>query len=88
MSYDYLVQKPRIYTDKGQRQFLMIRDKAEKCIKLAGAVRSQELLIGGGDDWDMLACIDRLVELDYLREVTADDIAGQHRVFVAGGLWQ
>jgi hypothetical protein len=35
----------------------------------------------------MLARIDRLVELGYLREVTGDDVAGQHRVFVAGDKW-
>jgi hypothetical protein len=38
---------------------------------------------GGGDTWDMLACMDRLVELGEIREVTMNgDVAGQHRVFV------
>ena len=88
MSYDYQMQKAVLFTDAGQRQFLMIRDKAEKCIKLAGAVRSQELLIGGGDSWNMLACVDRLVELNYLREIHQNNAAGQHHVFVAGSAWQ
>ena len=87
MSYNYQAQRPQVFTEAGQRMFLAIRDKAEKCIKLSGAVQSQELLIGSGDTWDMLACIDRLVELSYLREITGRDVAGQHRVFVAGSAW-
>ena len=88
MSYSYQAQRPGLFTDVGQRQFLLVRDKAEKCVKLSGAVRSQELLLGSGDTWDMLARIDRLVELGYLREVTEGSVSGQHRVFVAGERWQ
>lgn len=87
MSYNYQAQKPRLFTDAGQREFLAIRDKAEKCLKLAGAVRSQELMCVTGNSWDMLACIDRLIELNYLREVHQINAAGQHRVFVAGSAW-
>jgi peptidase E len=88
MSYNYQAQRSHVFTEDGQRMFLAIRDKAEKCIKVAGAVRSQELLsVVGGDTWDMLACIDRLVELKYLREITDGGVAGQHRVFVAGDAW-
>lgn len=87
MSYDYQTQRPTLFTDDGQRRLLAVLDKARKCIKFSGAVRSQELLIGSGDTWDMLARIDRLVELHYLREITGGDVAGQHRVFVAGSAW-
>ncbi len=69
MSYNYQAQKPRLFTDAGQRrEFLAIRDKAEKCLKFAGAVRSQELMCVTGNSWDMLACIDRLIELNYNTE--------------------
>jgi hypothetical protein len=87
MSYNYQVQRPSLFTDDGQRRLFEVRDRAEKCIKFSGAVRSNELLIGTGDTWDMLARIDRLVELKYLREITGSDVAGQHRVFVAGSAW-
>jgi len=87
MSYDYRRHRPALFTDDGQRRFLTVRDQAEKCVKFSGAVRAQELLIGGGDSWEMLARIDRLVELNYLREITGHDVAGQHRVFVAGSAW-
>lgn len=87
MSYDYQTQRPHVLTDDGQRMFLAIRDKAEKCIKLAGAVRSQEMMVGSGDTWTMLACMDRLVELKYLREIDYGHCVGQHRIFVAGRTW-
>lgn len=37
----------------------------------------------GSDDWLRLACMDRLVEMREIREVTEGDVPGQHRVFVA-----
>lgn len=85
MSYSYEEQKPKIFTEDGQRMFLKIRDKTHALIKQAGAVRLQEAISdsGGGESWDMLACIDRLVELGEIREVRQERCAGQHRVFVS-----
>lgn len=85
MSYNYATQKPAIFTESGQVMFLAIRDNAQKLLKLAGAVRLQELIReSSGDTWDMLACVDRLVELGELCEVTKPDaVAGQYRVFTA-----
>ena len=37
----------------------------------------------GSDSWMMLACVDRLVELKEIREVTGNNVAGQHRVFMS-----
>jgi hypothetical protein len=88
MSYDYQAQRSHVFTEAGQRMFLAIRDKAEACLKIAGSVQSQKLIsVVSGDTWDMLACIDRLVELNYLCEITGRDVAGQDRVFVAGRAW-
>ncbi|HXJ61077.1 MAG TPA: hypothetical protein VNU68_30900 [Verrucomicrobiae bacterium] len=85
MSYKYEEIKPRIFTEEGQRIFLSIRDKANQLLKVAGAVRMQELIQGhSGSNWDMIACVDRLVELGEIREITvAGRVAGQHRVFVS-----
>jgi hypothetical protein len=85
MSYDYKTQQATLFNKDGQVMFLKIRDKAHELLKSAGAVRSGKLLeVTGGDTWDMLACIDRLVELGELREITDGGVAGQHRVFVSG----
>ena len=82
MPYEYKEQRSRIFTDEGQRMFLQIRDRVKKLIKLAGAVRMQEAINGtSGDGWEMLACVDRMVELGELHEVTAPDECGQYRIF-------
>lgn len=87
MSYNYQTQRDVVFTEEGQRMFLTIRDKAHELLALSGAVMSIKLMCVTGNVWDMSACIDRLVELGELREITGSDVAGQHRVFVKGGGW-
>jgi hypothetical protein len=43
-----------------------------------------EVAIAGiGDSWQRIACVDRLVELGEIREITnPNEVAGQHRIFV------
>jgi hypothetical protein len=81
--YDYATQRPSVFTEDGQIMFLQIRDNAARLIAKAGAARLLEIIGGvSGNTWDMLACVDRLVELGELREVTTGSVAGQHRVFI------
>jgi len=63
--YDYKTQRKAIFTENGQIMFLAIRDKAKELLAVAGAFREDHVTAGcgGGDSWDMLACVDRLVEL-------------------------
>jgi hypothetical protein len=84
--YQYSKEKGRLFSDEGQRMFLKVRDFVQDALKKAGAVRMQEAIgaAGGGDSWTMLACVDRMVELGELREVTTGNVAGQNRVFVDG----
>ena len=82
--YNYEIEKQKLITERGQVMFLEIRDRVQRILKDAGAVRMQEAIARtSGDSWTMLACVDRMVELGELREVTGDCI-GQHHVFVAG----
>lgn len=82
MSYNYEDEKSKIFTEQGQIMFLQIRDKIQQLLKVAGAVRMNEAISGStGSSWTMLACVDRLVELKEIHEVT-NNVAGQHRVFV------
>lgn len=84
MSYSYTSERPYLFTEAGQVDFLRVRDKAQELLKVAGAVMSGNLLINTGDVWKNLACIDRLVELGELVEVTDRmQVAGQHRIFRA-----
>jgi hypothetical protein len=83
--YSYEEIKPRLFDDNGQRIFLRIRDNVHNLLKASGAIRMQEAIsgVGGGDSWTMLACVDRLVELREIREITQKCVAGQHRIFVS-----
>ena len=82
--YDYKEQKSAIFSEAGQRMFLKIRDHTKELLAKAGAVRCQEMMAGagGGDSWNMLACVDRLVELGEIREIPQERCAWEHRVFV------
>lgn len=85
MSYQYAEEKPAIFTEQGQRMFLKIRDKIDLLLKTSGAVRMEEIILGVcGSSWPMMACVDRMVELGEIRELTKPkECAGQHRVFVS-----
>lgn len=83
MSYNYQEQRKNIFTEDGQVLFLKIRDRMDQLLKVAGAVRLRDLLTDvTGDSWDMLACVDRLVELGEICEITGRNVAAQDRVFV------
>jgi hypothetical protein len=53
-----------LFTDKGQVIFLKVRDRVKELLRTAGAFR-MHAAIGGieGSSWQLIACIDRLVEL-------------------------
>jgi hypothetical protein len=85
MSYSYEIQKKELFTDQGQRIFLKCRDSIQKLLKLAGAVRFDHIEFGAGDSWTMLACVDRLLELGEISEVSPLNCMGQHRVFISKG---
>lgn len=83
MSYNYQRERPSLFTEAGQILFLKIRDKTKHLLQTAGAARCQEMIAGNaGDSWEMLACVDRLVELEEIREITPSTVMAQHRVFV------
>ncbi len=83
--YDYNVEKKKIFTDEGQREFLKVRDKARQLLDEGGAFMMFSALtdISGDTSWTMMAYVDRLVELGEIREITKPGVAGQDRVFVA-----
>lgn len=86
MPYEYEVLREKVFTESGQRMFLEIRDAAKNMLKVSGAIMSNKLLsVTTGDVWEMLACIDRLVELKEIKEIKNPySAAGQHRIFISG----
>lgn len=91
MSYGYEAEKPRLFTDEGQRGFLKVRDHARAMISHSGAATLFALMRAKApecaDSFAMIACIDRLVELGELRLVYKSG-ASQFDVYVAGEKWQ
>ncbi len=83
--YTYENEKSKIFTESGQEMFLKIRYKIQSLLKQSGAFMLENAISGiTGDSWSMLACVDRLVELKEIKEITdKTKVAGQHRVFVS-----
>ena len=82
--YEYENEREKLFTDQGQRLFLKIRGNALALIDKAGAARMSEIIsVAVGNSWEMLACVDRMVELGELKELTdKNKVVGQYRVFV------
>jgi hypothetical protein len=82
--YSYDAEKHKIFIDEGQRRFLKVRDEANRLLDEAGAFKIFKALKGiSGDTWEMMAHVDRLVELGEIIEITGPNVAGQDRVFVS-----
>ena len=81
--YDYKTERESVFTEEGQVMFLKIRDNINRLLKEAGAVRLTEAIKGCiGDSWQMLACVDRLIELNEIIEISDQNTMGQFRVFI------
>lgn len=71
MPYNYAENRPFVFTEEGQETLLRIRDLARKHIELSGATCYAAITAGStGSSWDILACVDRLVELGDLRRIS------------------
>lgn len=82
--YKYEEMKKSLFTEEGMDTYLLIRDNAKHLIEKAGCVRMQEAIsVASGNSWLMLACVDRMVEKNELREITNKDVPGQNRIFVS-----
>ena len=84
--YEYGSQKKEIFSEKGQQLFLGIRDQVHRMLEVSGACTMGKAMrlpcgVGAADSWDMMACVDRLVELGELKELPTVG-TGQDRVFV------
>ena len=82
--YSYEAERPKLFTEDMQRIFLQVRDKAAGLVAKSGAVLMGNIItgIGGTDTWKLMACVDRLVELGELREVSCQPGRGQDRIFI------
>jgi hypothetical protein len=77
----YKEERHRIFEEENQKDFLKVRDICKDALEETGAFKSGNIMTG--DCWFFLNCLDRLVELGELSELTEDkDVRGQDRVFI------
>lgn len=84
--YSYEKEKPEVFKEENQKDFLRVRDNAKRLFTEAGAARLDMLIKGlTGSSWIMLAYVDRLAELGEIRCLNDDgETPAQHRVYVKG----
>jgi len=86
--YDYEKEKPKIFTDEGQRDFIKVRDEALRLLEIAGAFEMFKVLKGiTGDIRYMMALVDRMVELGEIKEIKeiaegAEGVVFNNRIFI------
>lgn len=70
MSYNYQTHRVYLFTEEGQVFFLKVRDAVKRLIEQAGAFRFDKISLNCGySSWDLIAAVDRLVELGELEEL-------------------
>lgn len=83
MGYDYQKERPHIFTEEGQVEFLRVRDYVQETLKKSGVITLEKATTPlTGSNWTQAAYVDRLVELGELVEVEqAHAPTGQDRIF-------
>lgn len=70
MSYNYQTERQFLFTEEGSVMFMKVRDAVQELLRKAGAFRFTHVSISGGyDSFQLIACVDRLVELKELEEL-------------------
>ena len=81
--YSYKEEKKELFSEENQKLFLAIRDQVKRKLKISGAIDMAPAIDQtSGCSWMMMACVDRMLELGELREITTENTMGQYRIFV------
>jgi hypothetical protein len=78
--YEYTSVKHELFTDRGHRHFIEVRDWVKTALENTGAFQMGKAMVGSGDTFLMMACVDRMVELGEIIELKRACWA-QFRVF-------
>ena len=81
--YSYGVYRERLFTDAGQKLVLAAYEHARRLLRVSGAATMEHLMgHSSGDLHLIVAAVERLAELGYLREV-GSEIGGDVAMTVA-----
>ena len=82
MSYDYAIERPKLFTPEGVQMICKVRDTAKRLHRMAGAFSCTAVLQGlSGDSWTMLAVLDYLIENAELRLIAGEPRMAQHWLY-------
>ena len=87
MTYDYQVERLKIFTEDGVKLLTKIRGNVVRQLKISGAVMNQNATENcSGDSWTMHACLDYMIEQNEIREIkqACGRVAGQHIIYTNG----
>ena len=85
MSYNYVTEKPNLFSEKGVEMLLQIRENAESMLAQSGAFLSSRATNVSGNSWTALAALDYLAERGEIQRVERTGyVWAQHEVFIAG----
>ena len=84
--YIYEEQKAKIFNTDGVKMLLSVTSVVKGLFEHSSAVCALDILDKSmaGDIRLKFACMDYLVEIGYLHEITREDIEGQLRTFIKG----
>lgn len=83
--YDYQTEKPELLTEHGQDMLLTFHATVLDVFRNRETVSMGELLKAAktsGSTWTQVAYVDYLKEKRVIREISGDNVIGQHRIFI------
>ena len=73
--YEYKNFRERLFTDKGQREVMAVRDHIRRTCKISGCIEMWKALAPvSGDTWENMAIIDRLAELGEVKKIVFEGL--------------
>jgi hypothetical protein len=87
VSYEYRFMKPAVLTKEGQRAFRAIRNRAHDLIEVSGAATLNKIMEGASDvgsTWLLRACVDRMIEIEELRQVPSPEGSTHGLIYYQG----
>ena len=83
--YNYQEQRHKVFLEKNQERFIKIRENVHSMLDSSGAFILENAIIGTGDSFIGIACVDRLVEMGEIVEIpNPTRHRSQNKVFVRG----
>ena len=84
--YDYKTEKTKLYSAEGLKLYTAIRDQVRDMLNKSGAVTMGNAIqlpkgIRAADSWELMACVDMMVENKELTEIPTQGWA-QGRIFI------